>query len=109
MHFSHFSGGKVETPILNRGGRGGQIFHGIAHLFLYDQNIFEDCLEISSNLWQSLEIFRLLWRFSENNWKCAYQLQISFEEFSKMFGNIRKMFGNLWEIAKITLILLFIY
>ena len=59
--------------------------------FLCDQNIFDDCSEI----------FGHLRTFSENDRKCSYELRTLFGEFSKIFGNLRK-------IAKVSLMLLFI-
>ena len=38
-----------------------------------------------------------------------FELGTVFGEFSNIFGNLRKMFRNLWEIDEISLILLFKY
>ena len=76
--------------------------------FLCDRNIFDDSSETFGNLRQSPEIFGHLRKFSENDRKCLYELRILCGEFWKIFRNLRKMFGNLRKIAKISLMLLFI-
>lgn len=47
-------------------------------------------------------------KYSGNDRECSYERRTVFGEFSKIFGNLRTMLGNLLEIAK-TFILLFIY
>ena len=77
--------------------------------FLYDRNIFEVCSKIFGSLQQSSEILGHLRKFSENDRKCSYELRTLFGEVWKIFRNLRKMCGNLRKIAKISLMLLFIY
>ena len=52
-----------------------------------------------------LVIFGHIWKFSENDQKCSYEL---WNSLARIFENLRKMLGNLREIAIISLILLFI-
>ena len=66
-------------------------------LLLYDRNIFKDCLEFSATFGNLRKISGHLRKFSENDRKCS-------QEHLKVL----RIFGNLWEIAKISLILLFI-